>query len=275
MSVRGRLRCSSSSSVHVAVTEMTRVPTGAKRRASTRFGGVVAYSSGVQLIDDPRAADLSASARRLLRRPRPRFRGVLHRWAAVASILAGVVLTVGADGNRATFAMAVLSIGNTAMLGVSAIVHLRDWPIERVELMVRLDHAAIFLMFATTATPVALLGLDSPVSTWLLTVAWIGAILGIAAEWMPIHPPPGVMNVAYLVFGWSMAAFVPWFISELTVGQVVLLLTGGAAYTVGAIVVGARWPDPWTDSFGYHEIWHVFVVVAVGLHAAMAISLAW
>lgn len=199
----------------------------------------------------------------------------MHRYAAFASIVAGIVLTVGADGNRATLAMAVFSLGNTAMLGASAIVHLRDWPIERVELMVRLDHTAIFLMFATTATPIALLGLDGDVASWMLGVAWVGAMLGILAEWTPIHPPAGVMNGAYLVFGWSMFAFIPWLISALTVEQVALLLGGGAAYTVGAIVVGARWPDPWTDSFGYHEIWHVFVVVAVALHAAMAVSLAW
>jgi hemolysin III len=191
------------------------------------------------------------------------------------SVVAGIVLTVGADGNRATLAMAVFCLGNTAMLGVSAVVHLRDWPIERVEFMVRLDHSAIFLMFATTATPIAVLALEPPVAGWMLGVAWTGAVLGIIAEWIPIHPPAGVVNGAYLVFGWSMVVFIPWMISELTAGEVALLLGGGAAYTVGAIVVGARWPDPWTDSFGYHEIWHVFVVVAVCLHAAMAVSLAW
>ena len=199
---------------------------------------------------------------------------MLHRWAAVASVVVGVAVTSGADGSRATLAMAVFSIGNTAMLGVSAIVHLRDWPIERVELMVRLDHCAIFLMFATTATPIALLGLDPPAAGWLLGVAWTGAVLGIVAEWIPVHPPAGVVNGAYLVFGWSMVVFIPWMITGLTVGEVALLLGGGAAYTLGAIVVGARRPDPWTDTFGYHEIWHVFVVVAVAAHTAMAVSLA-
>lgn len=199
---------------------------------------------------------------------------MLHRWAALASVVAGVVLTVAVDGGRATLAMAVFSLGNTAMLGVSALVHLRDWPIERVELMVRLDHTAIFLMFATTATPIALLGLSAPVSGWLLGVAWVGAVLGIVAEWTPVHPPAGVVNGAYLAFGWSMVVFIPWMLSSLTAGEVALLLGGGAAYTIGAIVVGARWPDPWTDSFGYHEIWHVFVVMAVTLHVAMAVSLA-
>jgi hemolysin III len=227
----------------------------------------------VQLLDDPRAEGLSSSARRLLRRPRPRYRGLLHRYAALASVLVGIGLTIGADGVRATVAMGIFSAGTSAMLGVSALVHVRDWPIERVELLVRLDHSAIFLMFATSPTPIALLALDAPVSGWLLGVAWIGASVGIIAEWIPIHPPSGVMNAAYLVLGWSMLAFIPWMISALTVAQVVLLLAGGAAYTTGAIVVGARWPDPWPDSFGYHEIWHVFVVVAVVLHVAMAISL--
>jgi hemolysin III len=227
----------------------------------------------VELLDDPRAVDLSHSARRLLRRPRPRYRGVLHRWAAPLSVPVGVAVTLTADGARATFALAVFSMGVTAMLGVSALVHLRDWPIDRVELMVRLDHTAIFLMFATTSTPIALLALDAPVSGWMFGVAWVGAAAGIAAEWVPFHPPAGVMNGAYLVFGWSMLAFTPWMIASLTAGQLVLLFGGGAAYTVGAVIVGARRPDPWTDVFGYHEIWHVFVVVAVSFHTALAASL--
>ena len=80
------------------------------------------------------------------------------------------------------------------------------------------------------------------------------------------------MNGAYLVFGWSMLAFTPWMVTSLTGSQLVLLFGGGAAYTIGAVVVGARRPDPWTDVFGYHEIWHVFVVVAVGCHYALAAS---
>jgi len=64
-------------------------------------------------------------------------------------------------------------------------------------------------------------------------------------------------------------------VSALTLPQVVLLMGGGGAYTLGAIVVGARWPDPWSDTFGYHEIWHVFVVIAVVFHVALAISLGW
>lgn len=228
----------------------------------------------VQPLDDPRAETLSRSARRLLRRPRPRFRGVLHRWAAVASVPAGVVLVAFAEGSRARVAIAVFSLGMTAMLGVSAVVHGRDWGIDQVETVVRVDHTAIFAMFATTSTPIAMLVLEDPIATWLLAVAWVGAGIGITAEWIPVHPPAGVVNAVYLTFGWSMVAFTPWMVAGLSEGQTVLLFGGGAAYTLGAVIVGARWPDPWTESFGYHEIWHVLVVIACALHAGMVGSIA-
>ena len=218
---------------------------------------------------------LSAAAVRLLRRPRPRYRGYLHRWAALAAIPLGVTLTVFAEGMRAQFPMLLYSFGITAMLGVSAVVHGRDWSAERVELLVRIDHSVIFLMFGTCATPIALLGLDPPVSGLLIAVAWTGTLLGIAAEWLPLHPRAGFMNGAYLGFGWSMIVFTPWLVTSLSIPESILLFGGGAAYTLGAVVVGARRPDPWPDTFGYHEIWHVHVVVAVVCHTLLVISLAY
>ena len=203
------------------------------------------------------------------------MRGVLHKWAAILAIPAGVVLTVGASGIRASVAMAIFAFGAVAMLGVSAFVHSRDWPPERVETLIRLDHSAIFVMYATTATPIAMLGLHGRVSTAMLLIVWVAGTAGVVTEWMPVHPPAGVMNTVYLSLGWSMMAFMPWLVKDLTAGQLVLLLVGGGAYTVGAIVVGARKPDPWTNTFGYHEIWHVFVVMAVVFHGWMALSLGW
>jgi hemolysin III len=225
---------------------------------------------GTELINP----HLSPSARRLLRRPRPRYRGLLHRWAALVSIPVGLIITVNAGGPRATVAVAVFSIGVFGMLATSAVVHSRDWNENQVERLVRLDHSAIFLMFATTATPIARLGLDAPVSTWLLVVVWTGAVAGIVAEWLPVHPPVGIMNAAFLCFGWGTIVFLPWMVTYLSAAQLALLFTGGAAYTLGAVVVGARRPDPWPDHFGYHEIWHVLVVIAAGIHTALVINLA-
>ncbi len=227
------------------------------------------------MFDQEIVSRLSPSARRLLRRPRPRLRGVLHKWAAILAIPAGVVITVGASGPAASVSMAVFAFGAVCMLGVSAIVHSRDWSPHQVETLVRLDHSAIFVMYATTATPVAVLGLNGRASTWMMVLVWTGAISGIVVEWLPAHPPAGVVNAVYLSLGWAMLAFTPWLLKDLTAGQLALLFVGGGAYTVGAVVVGSRKPDPWSEIFGYHEIWHVFVVFAVLMHGWMALSLGW
>lgn len=226
------------------------------------------------LLDDPRADGLSAAARRLLRRPRPQYRGVLHRWAALACIPIGIVAVVAADGARAKVAIGVFAIGVLAMLGASAITHLRDWPIERVEGLVRLDHSAIFVMFATSATPIAMLAMDGGRMWTLLAFAWAGSAAGVVLEYLPFHPPRGLVNTVYLTFGGSFLLFLPWLLDALTGAELVILLAGGMAYTVGAIIVGSQWPDPWTDVFGYHEIWHVLVVVGAAAHYALALQLA-
>jgi hemolysin III len=50
---------------------------------------------------------------------------------------------------------------------------------------------------------------------------------------------------------------------------VMLLLGGGVLYTAGAVMLALRRPDPSPTWFGYHELWHLLVIIAVGTHAVM------
>ena len=97
--------------------------------------------------------------------------------------------------------------------------------------------------------------------------------MGVVVEYLPFHPPRGLVNTIYLTFGGSFLLYLPWLIDALTAQQLWLLLGGGLAYTVGALIVGSQWPDPWTNTFGYHEIWHVLVVVGAGTHYLLAAQL--
>ena len=64
----------------------------------------------------------------------------------------------------------------------------------------------------------------------------------------------------------------PVVVRHLSAGQIALILAGGFAYTVGMVVLWRRWPDPRPRRFGYHEVWHLFTIVAAALHFAAVAS---
>ena len=98
---------------------------------------------------------------------------------------------------------------------------------------------------------------------------WVIAAAGITFVWMPVHPRPGVMNTLYLTVGWYPILYGVPLWRGLGPGGFTLLVAGGLCYTIGAVVVGAQRPDPWPQVFGYHEIFHLFVIGAVTLHYSL------
>ena len=109
---------------------------------------------------------------------------------------------------------------------------------------------------------------------WLLFGGMsVGVAAGLIAIWLPFHPPHGFMNTLFFVVGWWPVLFTLPIARALGVGGFALLLGGGAVDTVGALIVGSRRPDPNPHVFGYHEIWHIFVVVGNALHFGLAYAI--
>ena len=214
----------------------------------------------------------SPSTERAMNLPRPRWRGVSHLVAAIVSVPVGIWAVLVVPDGAATTSVAVFAGCISAMFTVSAVVHARRWPPHVTELLVRADHTTIYLAIAGTGTPVAMLGLTGWPHLVLLWGAWGAALLGIVVEWLPFPTPKGVANTIYLTMGWATVPFVPLLARESGWLAVALLLAGGALYTVGAIVVGARRPDPRPHVFGYHEIWHLFVIGAVAVHYVLVVG---
>jgi hemolysin III len=72
----------------------------------------------------------------------------------------------------------------------------------------------------------------------------------------------------YIVMGWVAIIATPALVDHLSASQLALIVAGGLAYTIGFPVLLTRRPDPWPDTFGYHEVWHLLTVVAAVLHFA-------
>ena len=193
--------------------------------------------------------------------PKPLLRGVSHEVAAALALGAWVALAVVAPGPKALAAANVYGASLFALFAVSALYHRPRWP-ERARLwMRRLDHSAIFLLIAGSYTPLCLL-LPPSRGLPMLAVAWTGAALGIAQAVFWVRAPRPLAVSLYLVLGWLVVPMVPGLRSALGDGALALLALGGLLYTIGAVIYATHRPDPFPRVFGYHEVFHAFVIVA-------------
>jgi len=207
--------------------------------------------------------------------PRPALRGRSHLLAAIVAWPVGIVAVIGAAPGAERLAVASFAFGAAIMFTCSALLHFRRWDAFMHERLFRLDHSGIYCTIGGTTAAIALLGLDGWLQQALLVGAGIGTGVGIVLEWLPFAPPRGLSNTVYITLGWLPILVLPW----LWVGSgalvVLLIVAGGVLYTSGAIIVAVRRPDLMPGWFGYHELFHVFVIIAVLLHArAVALLIA-
>jgi hemolysin III len=193
----------------------------------------------------------------------PRFRGVAHLGAFLAAVPVGVLLVLHARSGVAQVGAAVFAASVTFMLGSSSLFHRRRWTAERMRWIGLLDHAAIYVLIAGTYTPFALLVLHPAWRLPILAIAWGGALAATLRKLFRPHAPAWVAAATCVALGWVSVIVMPQIIESIKLGPSSLLAAGGIAYTAGALVYVRRKPDPFPDSFGYHEVFHALVIAAV------------
>ena len=198
-------------------------------------------------------------------RAKPLLRGVSHEIAAFVTAPASLALFGAAKSSSARWGAATYGASLFTLFLVSAIFHRPTWSPRTRLWIARLDNSAIFLLIAGTYTPICLL-LGGGEGRALLTIAWIGAILGIvlSVAW-PLAPKP-LMAVIYVLLGWVFVPAASGLRAAMGGQPVLLLVVGGLVYTAGAIVYALRRPDPFPRVFGYHEIFHLLVIAGAGCH---------
>lgn len=204
---------------------------------------------------------------------KPSMRGVLHHWAAVAALGAGVVLVAMAPTLRAQLASAVYMASVVTLFSVSAIYHRPTWTPEKRALMRRLDHASIFVLIAGTYTPICLLAMPEETGTKLLRLVWAGAGLGIIKSVFWAHAPKPVTAIIYLFVGWTVVPYFGALVAALSPVELAFFVGGGVVYSVGAVVYALRRPNIVKDVFGYHEVFHALTLVACAMHFGVILGL--
>jgi hemolysin III len=203
-------------------------------------------------------------------RVKPRLRGVFHELGFYAALALGTALVVTAHSGRPRLAAAVFAGSVAFCFGASALYHRPMWRPPIRAWLARLDHAGVFLLIAGTYTPFGLLVMSEGWAVPVLTIVWAGALVATLLKLFWFGAPKWLSAAIGLALGWvSLAAFSQ--LLKLPLPGLILVIVGGLLYTLGALVYASRRPDPVPHIFGYHELFHVLTLGAVGCqYAAIA-----
>lgn len=207
----------------------------------------------------------------MLKRLREPVNGLTHGFAALAAVAGlGLLIYLAQDGKPLVLAaLAVYGVTLVLMFAASAGYHMVDARPAVMLFLRKLDHSAIYLLIAGTYTPVCLHYFDGFWRWGMVAVIWSLAVVGVAVKLFVIRAPRWLTAGVYLFMGWLSVIAAREIVTTLPPAALVWLLLGGLFFTAGAVIYILKKPNPWPGVFGFHEVWHVFVILGAFSHFIM------
>mmetsp|Transcript_12592 Transcript_12592/g.17502 ORF Transcript_12592/g.17502 Transcript_12592/m.17502 type:complete len:267 (+) Transcript_12592:141-941(+) len=202
------------------------------------------------------------------------FNAASHMIASFLSTIGAMVLIAGSSHQSNAWKIISFSIYGASMINlfVSSTLHHGLHCSPKTNHTFRmLDYVAIYPFIAGTFTPLCLVCLHSSWIGWVfLGVVWGEAIFGISLNTIYYWKMPKWMSLTiYMSMGWTGAFLAVPLFPRIGYGGILLLGLGGITYTVGGVIFIMEKPNPIPGNFGFHEIWHIFVIAGAGIHWAM------
>jgi hemolysin III len=201
----------------------------------------------------------------------------LTHWVGAILGLAGLIalLIVGWSTPAKIVSLLVYGVSLIAMFSASATYHMVQAK-DRVLLILRkLDHSAIYLLIAGTYTPFCVNAFEGFWKWGMLSIIWSLAAIGIIVKVFYIKAPRWLNAGIYVMMGWLCIGAAGQMLASLPTWVFIWLITGGIVYTLGAVVYITKFFNFWPGMFGFHEVWHIFVILAAAAHfvAVMGVAL--
>ena len=203
----------------------------------------------------------------------PKLRGWFHLGATPVVIIASLVLFI-LSKESLKFAVAIYSITAILLFSVSAVYHRVPWSPSKKKIWRRFDHANINLLIAGSYTPFAVTLLEGRDRTILLSVVWVGAAAGVAMRIFWLGAPRWLYVANYLLLGWVAVAYMPQLYRAGGLWVLLPVIIGGLFYSVGAIFYALKRPGREAKYFGFHELFHIFVLAAwISQYIAISVAI--
>lgn len=186
--------------------------------------------------------------------------------ASIAGLtLMVVVAAVKADAWHVV-SFAIFGTTLVFMYTASFLYHGLQLSAKTLAIFRRIDHIMIFMVIAGSYTPLCLVPLRGPWGWSLFGIIWGFAAVGIALKLFWMNLPRWISTVIYLGMGWLCMVVVYPLVQILEPAPLLWLALGGLFYSLGAMVYIFKKPDPFPKVFGFHEIWHIFVLLGSACH---------
>ncbi|HEY9053503.1 MAG TPA: hemolysin III family protein [Rectinemataceae bacterium] len=211
-------------------------------------------------------------------KPLSGFREPFNAWSHLAGAAVAfpasiaLVLSKGRDP-ASTAAYSLYGASLVFMLAASGLYHASQGSPRRILLLRKLDHSAIYLLIAGTYSPFCLVAFSGFWKWGLFAAIWVLALAGIALKLFVMGLPRAVTTGIYLAMGWMSLFAGGQFRSALSPASLGWLVAGGLLYTAGALVYATKKLDFLPGRFGFHGLWHIFVLAAAGAHFVSVASL--
>jgi hemolysin III len=200
--------------------------------------------------------------------------GLTHLGGAIAALFGQIaLLIVGWSGTAKIVSLLVYGLSLIVLFSASATYHLTKAKPAILQTLRKLDHSAIFLLIAGTYTPFCINAFTGFFRWGLLAIIWTIALAGIVVKIFYVRAPRWLNAAVYVVMGWLCISAVGQMPAALPVSTMVWLIVGGVVYTLGAVIYAMKIFNFIPGKFGFHEVWHIFVLLGALAHFISVMTL--
>ena len=210
----------------------------------------------------------------MLSKIREPVNGLTHLAGAIAAFFGLIIMLVTGWGVTAkVVSVLAYGIGLIGLFSASAAYHIAKVRPAVLQTLRKVDHSAIFLLIAGTYTPFCLIAFTGFWRWGLLAIIWSIAGIGITVKVFYIKAPRWINASAYVCMGWLCILAAPQMPKMLPFQAMLWLLVGGVIYTLGAVIYATKLFNFVPGKFGFHEVWHIFVLLAAVSHYIAVMAL--
>ncbi|MEH7124299.1 MULTISPECIES: PAQR family membrane homeostasis protein TrhA [unclassified Bacillus (in: firmicutes)] len=196
--------------------------------------------------------------------------GLTHLAGAILSFVGLLAMVIKASITTASpiaiTSVIIFGISMILLYSASATYHMVVAKDKVIAFLRRLDHSMIFVLIAGSYTPFCLISLKGATGWLIFSIVSVIAVVGVLFKMIWFNCPRWLSTVLYVAVGWIIIfAFSP--LSEsLSSSGTLLLIAGGILYTIGGLIYALKPKFLEFDYFGFHEIFHIFIMLGSMAH---------